>query len=170
MSYNNLLGETSNISITPRELLVFFVTIPLLIALTMIIKFTRLGKAMRAVAQNPLAARLMGIDVDRTIGTAFFIGGGLAGVASVVYALYNNTIYYQMGFRVGIDAFTAAVLGGIGNLPGAVLGGIVIGLIRAMSDQYIATEWTNVCVFAVLILVLILRPSGLLGASQREKV
>jgi branched-chain amino acid transport system permease protein len=88
----------------------------------------------------------------------------------VVYALYNNTIYYQMGFRVGIDAFTAAVLGGIGNLPGAVLGGIVIGLIRAMSDQYIATEWTNVCVFAVLILVLILRPSGLLGASQREKV
>jgi branched-chain amino acid transport system permease protein len=136
----------------------------------MLIKFTRLGKAMRAVAQNPLAARLMGIDVDRTIGTAFFIGGGLAGVASVVYALYNNTIYYQMGFRVGIDAFTAAVLGGIGNLPGAVLGGIVIGLIRAMSDQYIATEWTNVCVFAVLILVLILRPSGLLGVSQREKV
>jgi branched-chain amino acid transport system permease protein len=159
MSYNNLLGETSNISITPRELLVFFVTIPLLIALTMIIKFTRLGKAMRAVAQNPLAARLMGIDVDRTIGTAFF-----------VYALYTHTLYYQMGFRVGIDAFTAAVLGGIGNLPGAVLGGIVIGLIRAMSDQYIATEWTNVCVFAVLILVLILRPSGLLGASQREKV
>ena len=169
MSYENLLGD-SNITLTPRELLVFFVTIPLLIGLTMIIKFTRLGKAMRAVAQNPLAARLMGIDVDRTIGTAFFIGGALAGVASVVYALYNNTIYYQMGFRVGIDAFTAAVLGGIGNLPGAVLGGIVIGLIRAMSDQYIATEWTNVCVFAVLILVLILRPSGLLGASQREKV
>ena len=75
-----------------------------------------------------------------------------------------------MGFRVGIDAFTAAVLGGIGNLPGAVLGGVAIGLIRAMSDQYIATEWTNVCVFGVLILVLILRPSGLLGTSQREKV
>lgn len=169
MSYNNLLGD-SNITITPREVLVFVVTIPLLIGLTCLIKFTRLGKAMRAVAQSPLAARLMGIDVDRVIGTAFFLGGALAGVASVVYALYNNTIYYQMGFRVGIDAFTAAVLGGIGNLPGAVLGGIVIGLIRAMSDQYIATEWTNVAVFAVLILVLILRPSGLLGATHREKV
>lgn len=169
MSYNNLLGD-SNITITPREMLVFVVTIPLLIGLTCLIKFTRLGKAMRAVAQSPLAARLMGIDVDRVIGTAFFLGGALAGVASVVYALYNNTIYYQMGFRVGIDAFTAAVLGGIGNLPGAVLGGIVIGLIRAMSDQYIATEWTNVAVFAVLILVLILRPSGLLGATHREKV
>ena len=85
----------------------------------------------------------MGIDVDRIIGATFVLGGALGGVASVVYALYNNTIYFQMGYRAGMDAFTAAVLGGIGNIPGAMLGGLVIGVIRAMSDQYIATEWTK---------------------------
>ena len=98
------------------------------------------------------------------------IGGALGGFASIVYASYNQTIYFQMGFRVGMDAFTAAVLGGIGNLPGAVLGGIVIGIVRAMSDQYIATEWTNVVVFTILIVVLTFRPSGLLGTPAREKV
>lgn len=170
VSIDNLLGADSNIYFTPNDLLVYIVTVPLMVGLTLIVKFTRVGKAMRAVAQNPVAARLMGIDVDKVIGAAFLIGGALAGVASVVYALYNNTIYFQMGFRVGIDAFTAAVLGGIGSLPGAVLGGILIGLIRAMSDQYIATEWTNVMVFAVLILVLIFRPEGLLGARGQEKV
>ena len=91
-------------------------------------------------------------------------------MASVVYALYNNTIFFQMGFRVGIDAFSAAVLGGIGSLPGAVVGGLVIGLIRSFSDQYIAAQWTNTVVFGVMILVLIFRPSGLLGAKIREKV
>jgi branched-chain amino acid transport system permease protein len=91
-------------------------------------------------------------------------------VASVVFAIYNNTIYFQMGYRAGIDAFTAAVLGGIGNLPGAVLGGLVIGLARAFCDQYIATRWTNVLVFVVLILVLVFRPSGILGARIKEKV
>ena len=101
-------------------------------------------KAMRAVAQDRLAAQLMGIPVDRVIGQTFLIGGGLAGVASVVSSVYNNTIYFQMGYRAGIDAFTAAVLGGIGSLPGAVLGGLVIGLARALCDQYIETRWTNV--------------------------
>ena len=91
-------------------------------------------------------------------------------LASVIFALYNNTIYFQMGYRAGIDAFTAAVLGGIGSLPGAVLGGLVIGLARAFSDQYLETQWTNVLVFAVLILVLVFRPSGLLGAKQKDKV
>lgn len=170
VSMENLLGPESNITFTATDLLVFCVTIPLMVVLSLLVKFTRLGKAMRAVAQNPVAAKLMGINVDRVIGATFLIGGALAGVASVVYALYNNTIYFQMGFRVGIDAFTAAVLGGIGSLPGAVLGGIVIGLIRAMSDQYIATEWTNVMVFSVLILVLIFRPEGLLGRRAQEKV
>jgi branched-chain amino acid transport system permease protein len=94
----------------------------------------------------------------------------LAGVASVVYANYNNTIYFQMGFRVGIDAFTAAVLGGIGSLPGAMFGGLLIGVVRAMSDQYVATQWTNVMVFAILILVLTFRPSGILGRTVKEKV
>jgi branched-chain amino acid transport system permease protein len=126
---------------------------------------------MRAVAQNPLAARLMGIDVDRTIGTAFFIGGGLAGVASVViYAFYNNTIHYQMGFQNGLDAFTAAVLGGIGNIMGAVVGGLVIGIVRAFSDQAIGAEWQPAVLFGMLILILVFRPQGLLGSNVREKV
>lgn len=166
---DNLLGD-SVIQFSARDLLVFAVTIPLLIGLTAIVKFTKIGKAMRAVAQNPTAAQLMGIDVNRIIGFTFLVGGALGGVASVVYALYNNTIYFQMGFRVGIDAFTAAVLGGIGSLPGAMLGGLLIGIVRAMSDQYIETAWTNVAVFLILVLVLVFRPGGLLGSSAREKV
>jgi len=169
VSNANLLGN-SEVLFTAKDLMVLTITLPLMIALTWFVKRTRAGIAMRAVAQDRLAARLMGIPVDRVIGQTFLIGGGLAGVASVIFALYNNTIYFQMGYRAGIDAFTAAVLGGIGSLPGAVLGGLIIGLARAFSDQYLETQWTNVLVFAVLILVLVFRPSGLLGAKQKEKV
>lgn len=169
ISNQNLLGE-SVIQFSHKDLLVFIVTIPLMLGLTYLVRYTRLGKAMRAVSQNPTAAQLMGIDVNRIIGITFIIGGALGGFSSVVYALYNNTIYFQMGYRVGIDAFTAAVLGGIGNLPGAVLGGLLIGLIRSMSDQYIAAQWTNVIVFSILIFILTFRPSGLLGAVVKEKV
>jgi len=168
--YHNLLPLGSAIEFTLKDLVVVAVTLPFMFALTLFVKFSRLGKAMRAVAQNPSAAQLMGIDVDRVIGITFIVGGALGGVASVIYALYNNTVHFQMGFRVGIDAFAAAVLGGIGNLPGAVLGGLVIGIVRALSDQYIATSWTNVVVFSILVLVLIFRPAGLLGAHHREKV
>lgn len=169
ISNDNLLGEHI-IQFSHKDLLVFLVTIPLMLILTYLVKFTKLGKAMRAVSQNATAAQLMGIDVNKIIGITFMIGGALGGFSSVIYALYNNTIYFQMGYRVGIDAFTAAVLGGIGNLPGAVFGGILIGIIRAMSDQYVASQWTNVIVFSILILVLIFRPSGLLGAVVKEKV
>ena len=169
VSYDNLLGD-SQVQISMRDVLVFAVTIPLMIVLTLLIKYTRWGTSMRAVAQNPAAAQLMGIDVNWVIGTTFFVGGALGGVASVVYALYNSTIYFQMGYRIGMDGFTAAVLGGIGHLPGAVLGGLVIGVVRAFSDQYIATRWTNVVVFAILILVLVFRPGGLLMAKAKEKV
>ena len=165
----NLLTSDA-LQFTAKELMVFLVTIPILVLLTCLVKFSRLGKAMRAVAQNPNAAKLMGINVDRVISFTFVLGGALAGFASVIYALYNNTIYFQMGFRVGIDAFTAAVLGGIGNLPGAMLGGLLIGVVRAMSDQYIETSWTNVVVFTILVVVLVFRPNGLLGSSAREKV
>jgi branched-chain amino acid transport system permease protein len=168
-SADNLFGDSA-IYFTSRELFVFAVTIPLLIGLNILIRKTKMGKAMRAVAQNPNAALLMGVNVDRVIGHTFLIGGALAGVASVVYALYNNTIYFQMGYRVGMDAFTAAVLGGIGSISGAVLGGILIGILRAMSDGYIATSWTNVVVFVTLVVLLVFRPSGLLGATAREKV
>ncbi|MBM4106253.1 MAG: branched-chain amino acid ABC transporter permease [Phycisphaerae bacterium] len=166
----NLLGTDDGVGFTLRDLLVVVVTLPLMLGLWWLVARTRLGKAMRATAQNPTAARLMGIDVDRVIGSTFFLGGALAGFASVVYALYNNTIGFQMGYRAGMDAFTAAVLGGIGSLPGAVLGGLLIGLIRAMSDQYLEARWTNALVFAILILILVFRPSGLLGMKQREKV
>ncbi len=167
---NTELFHFSDIMYTLNDLLVLLVTVPLMIALTVVVKFTKLGKAMRAVAQNPTAAQLMGIDTDRVIGATFFIGGALGGFASVVYSLYNNTISFQMGYRMGMDAFVAAVLGGIGNLPGAVLGGLLIGVVRAMSDQYIETRWTNAVVFGILILILVFRPSGLLGAKLREKV
>lgn len=165
----NLLGE-SLVQLTMRDLLVFIITIPLMALLTWFVKGTKMGQAMRAVAQNQTAAQLMGIDVNRTIGLTFVVGGALAGAASVMYALYNGSIFFQMGYRVGIDAFTAAVLGGIGSLPGALLGGLLIGLVRAMSDQYLAASWTNVVVFSLLIVFLVFRPSGILGKAAREKV
>jgi len=170
VSNTNLLGEDSDVRFTLKELMVFVITIPLMVALTVFVRTTRTGKAMRAVAQNPTAAQLMGINSDRIIGITFIIGGALGGAASVVYALYNNTIRFDMGYRAGMDAFTAAVLGGIGSLPGAMLGGLLIGLVRAISDQYIETRWTNCVVFGILILILVFRPSGLLGARLREKV
>jgi branched-chain amino acid transport system permease protein len=167
---SNLLGEDSNVVLRLEDLAIFVITIPLMIGLTLFVNRTRLGRGMRATAQNPIAARLMGINTDRVIAATFLIGGFLGGAASVMWAIYNNTISFQMGFRAGMDAFTAAVLGGIGSLPGAMIGGVLIGLIRAMSDQYIETRWTNVVVFGVLILILVFRPSGLLGLKQREKV
>jgi branched-chain amino acid transport system permease protein len=172
VSNADLLGGAlgAGVRFTGKELLVWAVTLPLLGGLTAFVRWTRLGMAMRATAQDPVAARLMGIDVDRVIGATFLLGGALAGFASVVYALYTNTISFQLGYRAGLDAFTAAVLGGIGNLPGAALGGLLIGLVRAMSDWAIAAEWTQAIVFAILILILVFRPSGLLGARVREKV
>jgi branched-chain amino acid transport system permease protein len=165
----NLLGD-AGLRFTYRDLLVVVVTVPIMVGLTLFVKYTRLGKAMRATAQNPAAARLMGIDVDRVIRLTFVIGGALAGVASVVYSLTVTRIGYTVGFQNGLYAFTAAVLGGIGNIPGAVLGGLLIGLVRAFGDGYVGSEWSSALVFVILILILIFRPSGLLGAHTREKV
>jgi len=165
----NLLGLES-LRFTAKDLLVILVTVPLMAGLTIFVRFTKLGKAMRATAQNPVASRLMGIDVDRVIGWTFAIGGLLAGAASVIYGLTINTVSFQMGYQNGLYAFTAAVLGGIGNLPGAMLGGLVIGLVRSLGSQYVGEQWTSALVFAILILLLVFRPSGLLGARTREKV
>jgi branched-chain amino acid transport system permease protein len=155
---------------TYKDLLVWGVTVPLMVGLTAFVRFTRLGKAMRAVAQNPTAARLMGIDTDRVIGATFVIGGALAGAGSVVYGLRNNTIHFQMGYTNGLFAFTAAVLGGIGNIPGAVLGGLLIGLVLSLGSGFVGEQWKGALVFATLIVVLVFRPAGLLGARVREKV
>ncbi|MEK7413722.1 MAG: branched-chain amino acid ABC transporter permease [Planctomycetota bacterium] len=169
---SNLLGAGASVMLSHKDVLVVSVTVPLLIALTWVVQRTNLGRSMRAVAQDPTAARLMGIDVDRVIGNTFLIGGALAGVAGVVLALYNGQIGFGMGYRSGLDAFTAAVLGGIGSLPGAVLGGLVIGLVRAVMEGLVANggQWCNTVVFTVLILVLVFRPTGLLGSRVREKV
>jgi branched-chain amino acid transport system permease protein len=169
LSSDNWLGESA-IYLTSKDLLVVGLVLPLLLGLSLFIRYTQFGKAMRAVSQDRVAAQLMGINVDRVISLTFALGGALAGVASVMYAIYNNTIFFQMGYRVGIDAFAAAVLGGIGSLPGAVLGGVGIGLIRALSDGYLEARWTNVVVFALLIGTLLIKPTGLFGHRGREKV
>ncbi|HEV3384375.1 MAG TPA: branched-chain amino acid ABC transporter permease [Gemmata sp.] len=166
----NLLGEASELRFTVKDAMVIGVTIPIMILLTLFVKYTPLGKAMRATAQNPTAARLMGIDVDRVIGATFVIGGALAGVGSVVYALSVGTIGYQIGFQNGLYAFTAAVLGGIGNIPGAVLGALSIGMTRSFGSALIGEKWTSALVFVILIVILVFRPTGLLGSRTREKV
>ncbi len=159
----------TNITISAEQVFVALVTIPLLLALTWFVTKTRQGKAMRATAQDPDTAGLMGVDVNRTIAITFLIGGALAGAAGVVQILYNNTTVWNLGFRFGLNSFTSAVLGGIGNLPGAVLGAMVLGLINAFSDRYLAANWTNAIVFAVLIAILVFKPTGLLGQQLADR-
>lgn len=169
-SHDLLAGTGAPLRLSYKDLMVIAVTVPAMIALTVLVKYTTLGKAMRAAAQDPNAALLMGINVDRVIAATFAIGGALAGVASVVYGLYFNTVGYAMGFQNGVYAFTAAVLGGIGNIPGAVLGGILIGLIRSLGSAYVGEVWSEALIFVILIVILIFRPTGLLGSRTREKV
>src|SRR5215208_7259023 len=156
------------VEITNGDVLAVFVTLPLLIGMTTFIGRSRLGKAMRATAQDPEAAKLMGINVDTTISLTFLLGGMLAGAAGLIYALYQTTIWYFQGFTAGLVAFTAAVMGGIGNIRGAVLGGLIIGCIQQISDNRIGNEWTPAIVFIYLILIMIFKPSGLLGEETRE--
>ena len=164
------------VEITNGDMLSIFVTIPLLLLMTAFIGRSRLGKAMRATAQDPEAARLMGINVDTTISLTFLLGGMLAGAAGLIYALYQTTIWYFQGFTAGLIAFTAAVMGGIGNIKGAVLGGFIIGFIQQLSDNRdelfgffpLGSEWTPAVVFAYLILIMVFKPSGLLGEQTRD--
>ncbi len=163
-----------NVGIEHSDVFAVIVTVPLLMALLWFVGSTRYGKAMRATAQDPDAARLMGIDVDRTIQLTFLLGGLMAGAAGLIYALYNGTIRFNQGFTAGLIAFTAAVMGGIGNLKGAVVGGLIIGVIQAISDSGdylglpLGPQWTPAIVFGVLILVMVFRPQGLFGEETRE--
>jgi len=172
--FPNILGNRNlapgGLWFTVKDLVVLSVTVSLMVALHLFVKHTRLGKAMRATAQNRTAAQFMGIDVNRVIGATFVIGGALAGAASVLYSLHVNTIGYQMGYQNGLYAFTAAVLGGIGSIPGAVLGGLVIGLVRSLGSQYVGEKWVSALVFAILIVILVFRPTGLMGSRAKEKV
>jgi len=152
-----------------EHLIVAGVTIPLLLLLRWFVANTRQGKSMRATAQDREAAGLMGIDVNRTISLTFLIAGALAGAAGLIVALYYGQTNFNFGFQFGLLSFTAAVLGGIGNLTGATLGAIVIGLVMAMSDRFLEARWTSVIVFSILILVLVFRPTGLLAEKQSER-
>lgn len=163
------LGQNTSILFSTKDVMLFGVTMPMLVALMWFVRSTRLGKAIRAVAQDREAAAMMGINVERVIAMSFFLGGALAGAAGMVVGLYLNTGRYLMGFDVGLKAFTAAVLGGIGSLPGAVLGGYAIGFLSAFSDQYISSTWTRAVVFGILVLVLVFRPWGFLGQPPPER-
>ena len=176
-SIDNIFGTANvltafgveGITINVQQIFVAVVTVPLLIALTWFVRTTRQGRAMRATAQDPDTAGLMGVDVNRTIAVTFLIAGLLAGAAGVVQILYNNTTVWNLGFRFGLNSFTAAVLGGIGNLQGAVLGAIVIGFVNAFSDRFLSANWTNAIVFGVLIAILVFRPTGLLGQQLADR-
>ena len=165
------------LTISSVNILVLVVALVLMVGLQWMVTSTRIGRAMRAVAQDREAAALMGVNVDRVIGITFFIGAGLAGAAGFIYGLqYGSSIFY-IGFQLGLIAFTAAVLGGIGNLVGAMLGGIVIGIISALSSlippsvlPHGGDAWSIAIIFAILILILVFRPSGLLGEHTPDKV
>jgi branched-chain amino acid transport system permease protein len=162
-------GVDSAIFLTTKDILVIGTTIPLMIGLHYFVTRTRWGKAMRATAQDRETAQAMGIDVERTILITFFVGGALAGAAGLIQGMYYNIGMWWMGYQAGLRAFTAAVLGGIGSMSGAALGGLVIGFLSAWSDQYISARWTNAIVFSILIVVLVFRPRGLLGEASADK-
>jgi branched-chain amino acid transport system permease protein len=165
----DVLRMNTPVTFALKDLLVIIVALPLAAGLKLFIQRTRLGRAMRATAQDRQAAALMGIDINTTIMVTFLLGGALAGAAGVMYGLYNNTAWFFQGFRNGLYAFTAAVMGGIGNTTGALVGGLLIGIIAAFSDYLIDPRWTQAVVFGLLILVLVFRPSGLLGEPATER-
>ncbi len=152
------------------QIVVVVLTIVLMVGLTVLIKRTSFGRAQRACEQDMKMAMLLGIDVNATIARTFVLGAALAGIAGVMVAYYYNVVHFYDGFLAGLKAFTAAVLGGIGSLPGAMLGGLLIGLIEALWSAYFSIEYKDVAVFGILVLVLIFRPTGILGRPEVEKV
>ena len=152
------------------QLIVLLVTVGLCIALTLLVARTRVGKAMRATAYDREGAMMMGIDTDRVISFTFFIGSVLAGAAGVMFGLLFSQVFHFMGFLAGLKGFTAAVVGGIGSIPGAMLGGLLVGLTEAYASGYFGGRWAEVVVFGILIFVLLVRPQGLLGTKELKKV
>jgi branched-chain amino acid transport system permease protein len=161
--FRDVLGINTPVLFTLKDIFVILLATPLMVGLTLFVNRTRLGKAMRATAQDREAAALMGIDINQTIFLTFLIGGALAGSAGFIHGLYNNSAWFFQGFRGGLYAFTAAVLGGVGNIQGAFLGGMVIGIVAAISDFQFDPRWTQAVVFGILVLILIFKPTGLLG-------
>jgi len=161
-NYEHVFGST--------ELVIVATTIIVMTILTILIKFTKIGKAMRATAQDKKMAMLVGINVDRIISVTFIIGSALAAIGGVLIASHIGQINFSIGFIAGIKAFTAAVLGGIGSIPGAVLGGFVLGWTESFATGYVSSDYEDVFAFALLVLILIFRPAGILGKSSSQKV
>ncbi len=165
----NRISIAGGASIGIKDLIVIAIAALLVGLFSLFLSRSRLGKAMRATAQDRDAALLMGIDINQTIALAFFLGAVLAAAGGIIFGLYFNSVRFDLGFESGLIAFTAAVFGGIGNVPGAALGGLIIGLVQAFSNAYVASQWSDVIIFAILILVLVFRPTGLLGMRVPEK-
>jgi branched-chain amino acid transport system permease protein len=182
LSYPNLdlldqtLPLTANLVVPVKSILVIVTALVMLAGLYLFVNRTKVGAAIRAVAQDPDTASLMGIPVNRVVALTFFVGGAMGGLAGVLFGLHYSLVNPYSGFAPGMKAFTAAVLGGIGNIPGAMLGGMVLGLLEAFAGSYLSiltdgafgAEYKDVFAFLVLIVILILRPSGLLGEKLRE--
>ena len=173
LNYANPLPKVSwdigEATLRLREVLLWVVSLALMLGLHFFVRHTKMGKAMQATAQDQEAARMMGVDVDRVVVMAFFLGSALAGAAGMIFGLYYNYTSFIIGYTAGLRAFTAAVLGGIGNIPGAMLGGVLIGLIESLCGQYLEVRWTDVIIFSILVLVLVFRPTGLFGRAAPSK-
>ena len=152
-----------------RSVLIWGISVVLMVGLHLFVSRSRLGKAMRATAQDAEAARMMGVDVDRVVVAAFFLGSALAGAAALIFGLYYNFTSFLIGYTAGLRAFTAAVLGGIGSVTGAMLGGIIIGLVESLGGHFFEVRWADVIIFSILILVLVFAPSGLLGRATPSR-
>lgn len=162
-----LLG---NVRISAMQILVLLVSFLLMALLYLFVYRTRVGTAMRAVAQDHEVSRLMGIDVDRIIATVFLIGPGLGGMAGLIVGTYYGSFDFTLGWGFGLRAFIAAILGGIGNIPGAMLGGMLLGIVETFAAGYISPQWKDVIAYVILIFILIFRPTGLLGERVAEKL
>ncbi|WP_346323489.1 branched-chain amino acid ABC transporter permease LivH [Emcibacter sp. SYSU 3D8] len=169
-SYRITLGPEAHLNISLLQGIIMVLTVGLMLAFSFLIKRTSLGRAQRATQQDMTMAGLLGVNVNRTISITFVMGAALAAVAGMMATLYYGVIDFYIGFIAGIKAFTAAVLGGIGSLPGAMLGGLLIGMIESFWPLFFSMEYRDVAVFGVLVLVLIFRPTGLLGRPEIEKV
>jgi branched-chain amino acid transport system permease protein len=175
LPFPNLLPEIGFLEaiahiIRPAEVIILATTALVMVLLTCLIKFTRVGKAMRATAQDKQMAMLAGVNVNRVISFTFIIGSSLAALGGVMIATHIGMINFYIGFIAGIKAFTAAVLGGIGSVPGAVLGGMVLGWTESFATGYVSSDYEDVFAFALLVLILIFRPEGILGRSTAQKV
>lgn len=175
LSFPNLLPELAFLDpvknyINSTQFIILVTTAIIMVALTVLIKGTRIGKAMRATAQDPVMAQLCGIHINKVISTTFIIGSALAAVGGVLVCSYMGQINYYIGFSAGIKAFVAAVLGGIGSIPGAVLGSFILGWTESLGTGYISSDYEDAFAFIILILILLVKPDGILGKNQKQKV